>query len=537
MDVNTCFATTESIRGLALYAHLIPASAVLLLASFVLWKAGNRLKALTFAGFCGTFALWLLSALVIWTSDNYHLVAALWAPIDFVEVIFFLLLFEFVCVDLFPRARPHWISPFILMAAIVPFLTTVGGLSVLGLDQSVCEMVNNDFVQNYKLLLEIFILGTILFFGIKTFLRTPERGERTRIALVTSSVVLFLGIFAGSEYAASVTYIYEIELYSFFTLPIFVLLLTMAITSYGTFRLGDAAVKMLFYVFLLLSVTEFFSVQTTTDFLIAAMSFGVVCTLGIMLFRLSEREIALRHVIERQEAELEVVNAQQENLLHFMSHEIKGYLTKSEAAFASVVEGDFGVVSEQLKTMSTNALTDVRKGVRTVMEILDASNLKKGTMGYKMEPFDLKTALMDTVEHLRPAADEKGLRIDVQVDDAQNYRINGDAEKIRQHVIRNLIDNAIKYTPKGSVTVELTHAGKNIRLLVTDNGVGITPEDMARLFTEGGHGKDSIKINVHSTGYGLFIAKQIVDAHKGKIWAESEGQGTGSRFVVELPAS
>ena len=68
-------------------------------------------------------------------------------------------------------------------------------------------------------------------------------------------------------------------------------------------------------------------------------------------------------------------------------------------------------------------------------------------------------------------------------------------------------------------------------------GVGITPEDMQRLFTEGGHGKDSLKINVHSTGYGLYIAKSIVVAHGGKIWAESAGAGKGSRFVVELPAA
>jgi signal transduction histidine kinase len=60
---------------------------------------------------------------------------------------------------------------------------------------------------------------------------------------------------------------------------------------------------------------------------------------------------------------------------------------------------------------------------------------------------------------------------------------------------------------------------------------------MKSLFTEGGHGKESIKVNVDSTGFGLYIAKQVVDSHGGKIWAESEGAGKGSRFIVELPAS
>jgi signal transduction histidine kinase len=72
-------------------------------------------------------------------------------------------------------------------------------------------------------------------------------------------------------------------------------------------------------------------------------------------------------------------------------------------------------------------------------------------------------------------------------------------------------------------------------LTSVDTGVGITPEDMKRLFTEGGHGAESIKVNVHSTGYGLYIAKQIAEAHGGAIRAESEGKGKGSRFIVELP--
>ena len=85
--------------------------------------------------------------------------------------------------------------------------------------------------------------------------------------------------------------------------------------------------------------------------------------------------------------------------------------------------------------------------------------------------------------------------------------------------------------------VEISKTDNALRMTVTDTGVGITPEDMTRLFKEGGHGSDSIKVNVHSTGYGLYIAKSIVEAHGGKIWAESEGAGKGSRFIVELPVA
>ena len=140
-------------------------------------------------------------------------------------------------------------------------------------------------------------------------------------------------------------------------------------------------------------------------------------------------------------------------------------------------------------------------------------------------------------EQLRGSAQEKGVHFEVVIAPRGAYMIDGDEEKIRGHVIRNLIDNAIRYTQSGSISAGLSRHDGKIRFSVQDTGVGITPEDRARLFTEGGRGKDSIKINVHSTGYGLFIAKQVVEAHGGKIWAESEGAGKGSAFTAEFPAA
>jgi signal transduction histidine kinase len=249
-------------------------------------------------------------------------------------------------------------------------------------------------------------------------------------------------------------------------------------------------------------------------------------------------EEVYKHSLElaRLTKALEAANAQQENLLHFISHEIKGYLTKSEAGFSAIAEGDYGTIPDALKTMAQAALIDVRKGVSTVMDILDASNLKKGTIAFNKAPFDFKTAVLTIVNDLQSVAGEKHLSLTLQVADG-DYTLNGDEDKIRRHVVRNVIDNSIRYTPQGSIAVTLMRDGSTIRMTVQDTGVGITPEDMAHLFTEGGHGKDSIKVNVHSTGYGLYIAKQIVEAHKGKIWAESEGAGKGSKFIIELPSS
>ena len=244
-----------------------------------------------------------------------------------------------------------------------------------------------------------------------------------------------------------------------------------------------------------------------------------------------------RELIQKQEQELEVVNAQQEGLLHFISHEVKGYLTKNEAGFAAITEGDYGAVSEPLKTMAASALVDTRRGVETVMDILDASNLKKGTVAYDKKPFDFSSAINEVVNSLKPMAQEKGISLEYTDRTGGPATITGDENKLRRHVIRNLIDNSIRYTPSGNVSVTLSRTGPALRMTVADTGVGVSKEDMKKLFTEGGHGSDSIKVNVHSTGYGLYIAKSIVEAHGGKIWAESEGKDNGSRFIVELPSA
>ena len=104
------------------------------------------------------------------------------------------------------------------------------------------------------------------------------------------------------------------------------------------------------------------------------------------------------------------------------------------------------------------------------------------------------------------------------------------------------MENSTKYTRAGVISVSLTDgnnhrqggAGK-ILLSVKDTGIGITPEDEKNLFTEGGRGKESVRLNVDSTGYGLYSVKLIVEAHKGKVWEHSEGLDKGSQFFVELP--
>jgi signal transduction histidine kinase len=251
-------------------------------------------------------------------------------------------------------------------------------------------------------------------------------------------------------------------------------------------------------------------------------------------------EAVYKHSLElaRLKQELELTNQRQESLIHFIGHEVKGFLTKDMGAFAALSEGDFGPLPDGMKPFVESALANAREGAASVMDILQASNLKKGTVSYKKEPFDLKALVEERFGKLKELAEQKGLKFNLSVDAAgEPYTMTGDHNQLGEHVLRNIIENSINYTPSGTIDVSLTKQGDKFVFAVKDTGVGISDEDRKHLFTEGGKGKDSLKVNTRSTGYVLFIAKSIVEAHGGTIRAGSDGAGKGAQFVVELPAA
>src|SRR3989344_1758646 len=536
MDINTCLATTVDSRSLALYANIVPAITSLILAGFVLRRAIDRPKAYLFAGFVGVFSLWLLANSILWNSNDYYLVAGFWSSMNYLELSFFLLLFCFFCLDVFPIIS-RWLSGTVLAVASVSFVINWLGQSVSGFDQAWCNMNNSEFLNSYNLWVEVVILLLILGLGIyRTFKLRNNKSELIRLCIITGSIVLFMGIFSGAEYISSNSTVYLAELYALFTLPIFILLLTIAITSYGTFRLGDTVAKALFYIFLVFSGAGFFFVTSPASLALTTIAFLMTLSFGVLLLRSYEREALIRKQVETLAGELQVTNERQETLIHFIGHEVKGFLTKDAGAFAALCDGDFGPLPEGLKPFACGALEESRRGADSVSNILKASNLKKGTVTYAKEPFDLKALVAEAVEKAKPVAEQKGLTLSFMADDA-SYQMTGDKQQINDHVLRNLIDNAINYTPSGSVVLSLKKPGNMYIFSVKDTGMGITEEDKKRLFTEGGHGKDSQEVNVHSTGYGLFIAKQITEAHGGTIRVESEGAWKGSTFITEFPTS
>jgi len=525
---------SENVVPLTYYSHLLPLIVSILVGGIVLLSDKKSLVNWVLFFITLMFGTWVYFDLILWASPSPELVVFFWSSIVPIEMLIYAsclyLVYLFANgkrdISLWPK-----IAIAVFFVPIILFAHTK--YNVLGLSPDCDEGAIEGPLIQYMYLVEVIFIGWIAVIALRGYQAITDRVQRNQLLYIGIGTILFLASFT----AGNITLIFEVgpayEQYKLFGMPVFAAFVAYSILKYKAFdtKVITAQVLVLALGVLVLSLAFLQSIGNVR--IVAVATFALVCVLGYMLVVNVRREIRLRELIEKQEKELEVVNKQQENLLHFISHEVKGYLTESQAGFASIVEGDFGAVPDKVMEMSKSALASVRRGVRTVMEILDSSNLKKGTVSYKKQTFDLKETVLRMVEHLKRGAEEKHLALKVSIGDG-NYTMEGDEEKIRQHVVRNLVDNAIKYTPNGTVEIGLTD-GEKIRFSVRDSGVGITEEDKKKLFTEGGHGKESIKVNVHSTGYGLFIAKQIVEAHGGTIRAESDGAGRGSRFIVEFP--
>ncbi|EFK96471.1 Histidine kinase-, DNA gyrase B-, and [sediment metagenome] len=216
-----------------------------------------------------------------------------------------------------------------------------------------------------------------------------------------------------------------------------------------------------------------------------------------------------------------------------MNHQIKGRLGDARAAFAELLANDYGVMPDTAKPILEKGLEETAIGVDYVTGILKGFSAENGTLAYNMKEMDLKSLVKEVTDKFAAKVREKKLAFEVNLADG-DFKINGDEVQLGE-AIGNMINNSIAYTQSGSIHIWLTKKGNKALIAVQDTGVGISDEDKPKLWKSGGHGKDSIKVNVNSTGYGLSFVKGVVEAHKGRVWAESDGPGKGSSFYVEVP--
>ncbi len=482
-----------------------------------------------------SFAYWR------WQLSTDYATALMWVKLLSASSLFIPIFFyHWVTILVEAKLRIHRIiltGAYVVTLAILPLVNT--SLFITGLQHKEMFLFWPNSGLAYDVYFSYVYIGLILYslyLLVRTYRLTDDSDKKGQILYVILGGVLGFG---GGLTNFPLWWDIPILPFGNVLVAAFPFLLGYSVIKYKLFNMKTIIAEMFAFTLVVFMLIIVLLADSSILRLVYGVFFVLTSVFSALLVRSVYREVEQREHIQKLAEELKQINARQETLIHFVGHEVKGYLAKNMGVFAALEEGDMGELPEEAKPFISEALEQTRAGARSVMSILQASNLKKGNVSYHMAPLDFEELVKKTFAGAQQMAQGKGLTFTLSVDKAgEPYTLTGDADQLGEHVLRNLIENAVNYTPQGSVTVSLKKSTEGrVVFAVSDTGVGITDEDKARLFTEGGHGKDSIKVNAHSTGYGLFIAKQIIDTHHGTILAESAGANKGSRFIVELPVT
>lgn len=534
------FFYVPELSGLLYYSHVPAIVIALLMGVFVLMSDRRALLNQLLFGLAISFSIWTLSTLILWTNIHSDVLLFTWsflgpaaAFISIFSIYFTYVFLEKKDVDL--RLKSVFavlLAPVLILA---PTQYTLSGFNLVTCDAFGYEgWINTVYYPALGFLAMVWVLVLL----IRGYHRASA-GSKGQVVTMGTGIELFLfSFFTTTFLGAYLTTIgflpdSEIETYGYFGMIVFVVYVSILIVRFKTFHTNLIAAQALVIALVILIASQFTFVRSTTNMVLTAVTLLLTLSAGVFLIRSVEREIEQRKRIEELAMNLEKSNKQQIILIHFITHQIKGFVTKSRNIFSMIKEGDCGPVPESMRTMIEEGFRSDTKGVNTIQEILNAANIKNGEVEYKKESFDLKALVDEIAGDLRGNAEAKGLSLVLETG-SEPLLYPGDRNQLL-NALKNLIDNSIKYTLKGEVRVSLAQKGKTVQFMVEDTGVGITPEDMKHLFTEGGHGANSTKVNVESTGFGLYIVKNIIEAHGGTVRAESEGEGKGSRFIAELP--
>ncbi|MDP9249530.1 MAG: ATP-binding protein [bacterium] len=535
-DPSRFFIISGNVFGpLIYYSHFLAIILALAVGFFVFFQNKKSLQNRLLFLVMLAFSAWVFFDLILWANERPDFIMFFWSMILLVEPLVYALCVYFI--DVFIEKKDisfkKKVGIFSLLLPIIFLLPTQFTLISFDLSNCYREPIEGPVATYYIYLLEIVYSFWILFFAFRK-LNRPAGTERKQIILITSGIMLFLLSFVSGNIVGSITENWTLAQIGLFCIPIFAVFLAYMIVKFKTFNAKMIAAQALVFA-LAMSVLGILFVRNIEN--IRMVAFGtliLILIVGYLLVRGVKREIEQRERLAELNVSLRDLIKQRESLVHLITHKVKGSFTRTKFIFAGILDGTFGDITPEIKKIAEQGLEFDKGGIETVDLVLNVANLQNGLIKYDMKPVDFKDVVTQTVEEKRLAVEAKGLKMELSIE-KERYQLLGDAFWLKE-VVNNLIENSIKYTKEGKIMVSLSDGGK-ILLSVKDTGLGITEEDKKNLFTEGGRGKDSVKVNVDSTGYGLFTVKMIVEAHKGRVWAESEGQGKGSQFYVELPMS
>lgn len=248
-----------------------------------------------------------------------------------------------------------------------------------------------------------------------------------------------------------------------------------------------------------------------------------------------EKAIEERHKIEIINEQLRELDRKKNEFLSIASHQLRTPLTVIRWTISTLLEKD---LANQLGEEKMKMLKETEKSARTmeslIGELLDLSRIQRGKSKFSFKDIDTLNYIKEIFDGFETLAKEKEINLKFEKGTKPIPMITSDEHAIR-HIVANLIDNAIRYTPnKGKVTVRLDSEDSAVVFRVSDTGIGISDDERGRIFKQFSRGERAMRVSPDGSGLGLYLVKSLVEELGGAIDLKSE-VGQGSTFSITLP--
>lgn len=550
---------SDNIPRLFFYSHIPAMVVAILIGLFVYAKSGKSRTGKMLLALTSLFFLWGLFDLILWATNKPGDVLFFWSLQIFAEILIFsfgvFFTYYFVNGER-PMPFKYTLGFVVLLGPAIALLATQYNL--VGVSLATCTAIEGFVASYYSYFIEIVCVIAVVGILVRAHIGASSQEARRQIRAFGFGITLFLGVFLWGNVLGSLTDNWALAQAGLIGMPVFVAFLAYLIVRFKTFNIRLLGAQVLVYALAFLVVSMLFIRTIENVRIVTLFTLALIVLIGTALIKSVRNEVKQRERLEvlakqlesskwrleETNLKLEDANTKLESLdklktefLSLAAHQLRSPLTAIRGYASMLLDGSFGAVEGKQKEAVDRVFESATHLSKVVEDLLNVSKIEAGGMKYEMAHFDMEKPVKDITAELSITAEKKGLALTFETDNAGPYTVNGDMEKIRQVVV-NIIDNAIKYTERGSVTVKLSKdAARNmVAVAVKDTGMGISPEEKGRLFDKFSRGAGG-KTNTTGSGLGLYLAKQIAEAHGGRVTIDSEGVGRGSTFTIELQAA
>lgn len=238
--------------------------------------------------------------------------------------------------------------------------------------------------------------------------------------------------------------------------------------------------------------------------------------------------------LETANQRLTKLDEAKDEFISMASHQLRTPLTTVNGYLSMLLEGDAGGLTKKQKEFVDLAYISSRRMSHLISDLLNVSRISTGRLTIDCDEFDMVQVVSEEIEQLQQQAEARNVELTFHKPRSKQIAVNLDENKIRQ-VIMNFIDNAIYYTPQGTVDVYLHKRKDVVEFEVVDNGIGVSEEDKEQLFSKFFRAENAQNVRPDGTGLGLYMAKQVIQAQNGEVIFDSqEGEGSTFGFRFDL---